>query len=122
MKNLKDTIIEKLNIKNINLPNKDKIMINNIVNYLSDWLLKDDIYTIPVSHKRYKTNRFTILTKYFDKKILDILDYFQGEFETMSEKLQINISTLSDFINDHNDEIFDKCEKKFHKYWNILSF
>lgn len=122
MKNLKDTIIEKLNIKNINLPDKNKIMMHNIITYLSDWLLEDDIYTIPVSHKRDKTNRFTLLTKYFDKNILNILDYFQGEMETMSEKLQIGIHTLSTFIEDHNDEIFKQCEKNFHEYWNTLAF
>lgn len=36
MKNLKDTIYEKLNINKINIPNQDKIMMNNIVSYLTD--------------------------------------------------------------------------------------
>lgn len=84
---------------------------HNIITYLSDWLLEDDIYTIPVSHKRDKTNRFTLLTKYFNKNILNILDYFQGEMKTMSEKLQIDIYALSTFIEDHNDEIIKRCKK-----------
>lgn len=110
MKNLKDIIFEKLNINKINIPNQDKIMMNNIVSYLSDWLNDKHEY-IDNTHHRHMNTGFLLLSRYFLNDIYDILNYYPGEFETMSEKLQINIKTLTDFILYHNDEIINKCKE-----------
>lgn len=110
MKNLKDTIYEKLNINKINIPNQDKIMMNNIVSYLTDWLNDERDYMDSNRHRHMNTG-FLLLSKYFRNNICDILDYYQGAFITMSEKLQINIKTLADFIDNHNDEIINQCKK-----------
>ena len=110
MKNLKDIIYEKLNINKINISNQDKIMMNNIVSYLTDWLNDKHKY-MDNNRNRHIDTGFLLLSKYFHNNICDILDYYQNMFITMSEKLQININTLIDFIDDHNDEILNKCKK-----------
>ena len=71
--------------------------------------------------KNEKNNRFEFL-KYFDNKVLELLDYFQGTMEELSERLNVNINYLSNFIEKNNDELIDDLKSYYLDYYNTFQF
>lgn len=115
MQSLKYIILEKLKINNNSKSNHYKIMYNNICDYLCKWLCDKDTY------KGIKNNRFEFLRQ-VDNNILNLFKCFQGELEEMSERLQIPIRDLIDFIEEDNDKLVKDAKKYYLEIYDILPF
>lgn len=118
MKLLNNYINEKL-VVGKNIVHKhygnDSILYKNLLQLLEKWIMERDQY------KNEKNNRFEFL-KYFDNKVLELLDYFQGTMEELSERLNVNINYLSHFIEKNNDELMDDLKDYYLDYYNTFQF
>ncbi len=118
MKTINNYINEKLVVgKNIIHKHygNDSVLYKNLLQLLQNWIMQKDQY------KNEKNNRFEFL-KYFDNKLLELLDYFQGTMENLSERLNVNINYLSNFIEKNNDELIDDLKYYYLDSYNKIPF
>lgn len=54
--------------------------------------------------------RFEVLEKFFNNWISDFLDYNQGNYEDLADKIGVDINELAKYIDENNDAIYKEIK------------
>lgn len=75
-----------------------------ILEYLQNWFDEKDDFKNEKNLRRYE-----ILKWKFDDHVLEMMDYFDGSIDEMSDTLNIDVNDLVDFLYKNNNLILKEC-------------
>ena len=76
----------------------------DILAYLRNWFNEKDDFRNEKNMRRYE-----ILKWNFDDHVIEMMDYFDGSIDEMSDTLNIDVNDIVDFLYKNNNLILKEC-------------